>query len=336
MDGINKFKKENMKRTFALFVLMIAMVSCYDDYIKDYNYNSVYFPYQIDVRTFVVGEGMKIEVGASLGGIVENKTDRNVEFTIDNSFITPARLTAMRSAATYIKNSVPASIVSLQPLPQNYYSLSSNNTIVIRSGEHTGAISMKADSAAFLSDPLTINAAYVLSLYITKADADTIVEPKRFAVIGLKYENMLFGKYWHGGVTVEKDAAGNVVRRLEYYTAIPQPEAKTWELRTIAPDRLAVKGFSGTASNKDELILALNGNDITLSSAAGSTYSFSTDGACTFNRPKLLQNRKLFLNYKYVNAAGNTCYATDTLTFRNRIRDGVNEWQDENPSHYTK
>ena len=24
----------------------------------------------------------------------------------------------------------------------------------------------------------------------------------------------------------------------------------------------------------------------------------------------------------------------DTLTFRNRIRDGVNEWQDENPKNY--
>jgi hypothetical protein len=48
----------------------------------------------------------------------------------------------------------------------------------------------------------------------------------------------------------------------------------------------------------------------------------------------LLQNRKILLNYKYVNAAGNTCYAKDTLTFRNRVRDGVNEWQDENPANY--
>ncbi len=42
------------------------MVSCYDDYIKDFDYTTVYFPYQIDVRTFVVGEGMKIEIGADL------------------------------------------------------------------------------------------------------------------------------------------------------------------------------------------------------------------------------------------------------------------------------
>jgi hypothetical protein len=58
------------------------------------------------------------------------------------------------------------------------------------------------------------------------------------------------------------------------------------------------------------------------------------DGASTFNRAKLLQDRRIVLSYKYIDASGNTCYAQDTLTFRNRIRDGINEWQDENPSHY--
>jgi hypothetical protein len=58
-----------MKKILALIVLSIAMVSCYEDYIKDYTYTGVYFPYQVDVRTFVVGEGMKIDVGAGLGGV---------------------------------------------------------------------------------------------------------------------------------------------------------------------------------------------------------------------------------------------------------------------------
>ena len=82
------------------------------------------------------------------------------------------------------------------------------------------------------------------------------------------------------------------------------------------------------------MVLTLNGNDIAVSSATGSTFTYQPDRASNFNRPKLLQDRKIFLSYKYVNATGNTCYATDTLTFRNRIRDGVNEWQDEDPSHY--
>ncbi len=72
-----------------------------------------------------------------------------------------------------------------------------------------GSVVMKADSAAFLADAATINAAYAIPLYITAADADSILEPKRFAVIGLKYENMLFGTYWHGGVTSGEKCIGN-------------------------------------------------------------------------------------------------------------------------------
>jgi hypothetical protein len=83
--------------------------------------------------------------------------------------------------------------------------------------------------------------------------------------------------------------------------------------------------------NKD---LTLKSNNISLSNVTGSAFPFMANGECSFNNSTLLQNRKIFLKYKYVNTAGNTCYATDTLTFRNRIRDGINEWQDENPSHY--
>ncbi len=53
-----------------------------------------------------------------------------------------------------------------------------------------------------------------------------------------------------------------------------------------------------------------------------------------YNNAKLLQDRKIFLNYSFANADGTKSVVTDTLTFRNRIRDGVNEWQDENPEHY--
>ena len=82
-------------------------------------------------------------------------------------------------------------------------------------------------------------------------------------------------------------------------------------------------------------MLTLNGTNITVSTATGSTNTYLADGASTYNGAKLLQNRKILLNYKYVVGA-NTYYCQDTLTFRNRIRDGVNEWQDENPSHYLK
>ena len=80
--------------------------------------------------------------------------------------------------------------------------------------------------------------------------------------------------------------------------------------------------------------LTLGDDDsITISPVAGAKYTVEPDGESRFIRTKLLQDRKIVLNYKYV-SGGNTIHAHDTLTFRNRLRDGVNEWQDENPAHY--
>ena len=55
-----------------------------------------------------------------------------------------------------------------------------------------------------------------------------------------------------------------------------------------------------------------------------------------FNDAPLLQDRVLSLNYSYPNGDGTTTYVYDTLKFRNRIRDGINEWQDENTENYDK
>jgi hypothetical protein len=323
-----------MKKIFALLILSIALFSCYDEYVNDFTYSSIYFSYQFDVRTVVVGEGMKVDLGVALSGVDGNKTDRNVSFSIDNSLITPAILTSMKGGANYIKSSV-SGVNTLLPLPSNYYTLSDNSQIVIKSGQNSGSIVLKADSVNFLADATTLKANYAIGLNITSADADTILPLKRYSVVGLKYENMLFGKYWHGGVTTVKDAGGNVVQTIKYYTSIPTPENTIWTLTTVGPNALVSNGYSNSTTAKQELNITLNGTDIAISSGTGSTNIYLPDGASTFNAAKLLQNRKIFLNYKYVIGA-NTYYAQDTLTFRNRIRDGINEWQDENPSHYIK
>ena len=322
-----------MKKILGFLILSVALVSCYDEYIKDFDFSGVYFTYQIDTRTVVVGEGMKIEVGVALAGVMENKIDRNVSFSINNALVTPAILTAMKGGATYIKNAV-AGVTALSPIPANYFTLSDNSKIVIKAGKHTGSVVFKADSANFLADAATINAAYALPLYINSADADTILQNKRSSVIGIKYENMLFGNYWHGGVTTVKDAGGTTVQTITYRTTIPTPENTIWRLTTVSPNTLVTNGYSNVTTSKGEMRLTLDGTNITVSSNTGSTFVVEADGTSTFNRPKLLQDRRIYLSYKYVNGDGNTCYAKDTLTFRNRIRDGVNEWQDANPSHY--
>jgi hypothetical protein len=320
-----------MKKITAVIVfLSLGLSSCYEDYIKDFDYSSIYFMYQTNVRTFVVGEGMKIEVGAALGGLRENRQDRVVNFTMDNSLVTPAILAAMKAGANYIKEAVQG-VTELKPMPANYFTISDNSKMVIKNGQHMGSVVIKADSALFLKDSATINPVYAIPFKINSADSDSLPFAKRTTVVALKYENMLFGNYWHGGITTVKDSAGNVVKTIKYFTSIPSPESKIMNLKTVAPDALVTSKISDQPGS---LKITLNGTVVTVSQAKGSAVKVLPDGQSVFNKPKLLQDRKIILRYKYANADGTTSFAQDTLTFRNRIRDGVNEWQDEDPSHY--
>jgi hypothetical protein len=316
-----------MKKTVFLIVSLM-LFSCYEDYVDDYEYNAVYFTNQVNVRTFVVGEGMQVKTGVVLGGIRNNAKDRHVDFSLDGQLFTSQDIfRRMGSDVDHIKNFLSDTI---RLLPPDYYTLS-DRKMVIKAGDHKGMITIKADSARFLSDSKTLRAYYAIPLYITQADADSILEDKRYSVIGLRYENMLFGNWWHGGETVVKDASGNAVRSVKYYTAIPSPEAKVMNLKTVGPYSLVTSKISDEAGS---FRITLEGDYIQVGKADGSNVEVLPDGESKFNRAKLLQDRKIYLKYKYRNDDGTTSHATDTLTFRNRIRDGVNEWQDENPDNY--
>ena len=76
-----------MKKIGVFILLAAALTSCYDEYVKDYDYDGVYFPYQENVRTFVVGEGLKIDVGTVLAGVLENNKDRVVRYQISTCVV---------------------------------------------------------------------------------------------------------------------------------------------------------------------------------------------------------------------------------------------------------
>jgi hypothetical protein len=335
---INKKIYIRMKKTLIFLLLAAAVTSCYKDYIEDFDYNAVYIPLQTDVRTFVVGEGMKFDIGVEIGGIRNNMQDRIVTYEVDNSLITPAMLAKIKGGPAYM-SSASATVTTLLPLPASYYSLSNATQFVIKKGDHQGKVTVRPDSVAFLSDPATIIPTYALAIRIVTADADSILENNKTEVIGVKFENMLFGSYWHGGsALVNRPAKSDTT--LKYYTRVPVPESKIWTLRTAGPNTLYATGYYDQVTGKNEMQLALNGTDIIISAVAGSTYTITPESSSSFNRSKLLQNRKIFLKYTYTVPVsvpligGYTYHCTDTLTFRNRMRDGVNEWMDEDPSHY--
>ena len=324
-----------MKNKLAFLLLAVTFASCYKDYIKDFDYSSIYIPLQMDVRTFVVGEGMKFDIGVELAGVRSNDKDRIVTYQIDNSLITPAALEKLKGGAAYISSAI-APVTTLLPLPANYYTLSNANQFVIKKGEHQAKVTIRPDSTKFLADPATIIPTYAIGVKVLSADADSLLYTKKTEVIAVKFENMLFGNYWHGGVTTVKDPTdATIVNTINYYTQIPVSEVKTWALKSVSPFAVAANGYSDVSSSPaSEFVLTLSGGNVTIGSSATGKYAIVPDGASTYNQAKLLQNRKIYLKYKYQAADGNWYHAQDTLTFRNRIRDGVNEWQDENPANY--
>ena len=205
--------------------------------------------------------------------------------------------------------------------------------MVVRSGRHTATGTVKADER-FLADPhASPQPYYALAFRITEADADVVPLEKSFAVIAVRYENMLFGNYWHGGVTtVKNDATGEIVEKNEYPLEIPHDESRVYTLTTVAPDALTTSRM-GDWEGSLRLTLRDDGG-IDVASADGRYVIEPFGDGCYFNRAKRLQDRKLVLNYKFSNGDGTTTYIEDVLVFRNRVRDGVNEWQDENPENY--
>ena len=352
----------SMKKLFLIIFSMFLLSGCYDDYVRDYDYSGVYIAYQYDVRTFVVGEGMKFEIGTVLGGVINNTKDRIVKFRIDDNLVNGdlkefsyilneeeglveegSSFTAIDGmygrapvgdlSESYVtKLFQDLSLTGLAVMPSDYYMLSDTETMVIKNGWHTGTVTVKADSAAFLADPITKEPYYAFGFRIESADADTVLRSKSFSIIAVKYENMLFGNYWHGGVTtIRDDATGDIISTDVYPTSIPQDENRVYTLTTSAPFALTTNRLGNGSGS---LLLTQDGGKITVTSADGSKTIEEIEGGSTFNQAKLLQNRKLYLNYKYGNGDGTSTFVQDTLTFRNRIRDGVNEWQDENPQHY--
>ena len=124
-----------MKRIIAissLLVLVFGIFSCQNDdwSFPDFDYTTAYFPYQYPVRTLILGDYMydnsndnelKFMISATMGGVYENEEDVIVNFQVDESLV-----------QNLYNGDNP-----ILALPQNYYTLSSTNEIVIPKGEFT-------------------------------------------------------------------------------------------------------------------------------------------------------------------------------------------------------
>lgn len=172
---------------------------------------------------------------------------------------------------------------------------------------------------------------YAIGFRLTSADADTVLIAKSYQVVAVRYENMLFGHYYHGGKMHTVNAAGQITATKVYPTTIPSQEGThaVYTLTTVAPDAVETD-YIGNGTKQGSLRLTLDGDKVTVSSSSISVEDLGSG----YNRARLLQDRKIFLHYRYPNGDGTSTEVIDTLSFRNRMHDGVNEWQDSDPAHY--
>lgn len=330
----------NMKRLYLLALLSAAAVtSCYEDYVGDYDVTGVGFANATDVRSVVVGEGMRFSTGIFLGGVIQNEENRKVDFEVDYSLVSDEVFNAFSTHTfTYIQE-LAKSMTGIKALPASWYTFSTYGgkagQVIIPKGEHLGTIEVRLDSAKFLADPANLLPVNVIPLRITDAGGATPIEGRTTTVIGVRYENTLFGSWYHSGVCKVTNASGDVVDTISYPLSLPQADTKVWTLTTDSPYSVtsnAIGNNLNSPTRKMRLTLSDDGS-IELGSVSGSGYDIVQEGGCRYNKARLLQDRRIYLSYSY-SENGLSYHATDTLTFRNRVRDGVNEWQDENQENY--
>lgn len=330
--------------------VILTANSCYEDFIKDYDYTTAYCAFQYDLRTFVVGEGEKFDFTVCLAGQI-NKRDRAVNVSIADNLVTGniAGILGVSGAGPftaydgmlgkagfgnlsqgYVTDAVKAAgITSLKPLNPFYYDLEGIDNLVIKKGRNTAVVTVKAYEELFL-DEKAIQPYYAIGFQIESADADRLPVEQSFEVIAVKYECKYYGNWYHGGkTTIVDDATGEVVSVNNYPLVLPQSDDKNYKLTTVGPHSV----LTNKVGDKNGVIrLDFNGDNIVV------TFPDDTrkikSGNCYSNGAKLLQDREIHLDYSFSNGDGTTSIVQDVLTFRNRIRDGINEWQDENPENY--
>lgn len=288
-----------MKKLIYITLLLTAITSCtkYDDFILDYEHTAVYFPYQELTRSFVYGEKHSIELAVSFGGRRANDANEWADYTIDDSIVDP-----------------------LNVIPSEYYSLSNSNRFDIHAGSFFGVVEMEVTDEFF---DAALNNDFMLPLRITSTSLDSILEGKDFMKLTLKVEAKQFGNYYHNGVTIATNA-DTIAYIIRYHDEEPvTQDASNWELTTWTKNQLITNGISDRRGNRDKFFISVDeDNQVSISATPGASLSVSQDGECTYDT----ESRMFYLKYKYVDENGYNCSATDTLIFRNRILDGVNQW----------
>ena len=175
-----------MKKILIFLVFMSVLTSCYDDFRLDNEFSSVAFSSAdggsneagVLWRTVVKGEGLRLDAGIYLAGILDNQQERWADYQLDPSLLVGTDYTM---------------------LPSDYYTLSNTSRFVIPAGETVGKVSIVLDSIKFLNDPLTTKMNYAIPFKLTQTSEDSILDTQKTKILVIKYINQYEGNYIQKG-----------------------------------------------------------------------------------------------------------------------------------------
>lgn len=308
----------------------------------DFEYTTVYFPYQSPVRTLVLGtdyvndntldNAHKSLIMATMGGVYENNTDRILNVEVDNSLCDNLWFSG-------------DSTKSVKPMPAGYYSLPSDMQIVIPSGEIIGGIEVTFTDA-FFADTLSIENNYVIPLVINSVtNADSILRgesemedpnrvnegdwnelPKDYILYAVKYKNEYDGVYLRRGVA---EITGNGDPSLDttsvYHEEHVEDDLVVDGVRTISLNEVAISLTSRVKGSETDILFEIvldfddQGNCDVTKDPSETAYDVSGSGQYVNNGDSWGGEERdaLYLDYT-VDFGTSTHDFTDTLVLRDR------------------
>lgn len=286
-----------MKSIRIYFVAIIAtlfMSSCYEDYIDDYNYSSVYFASQKPLRTVIADRDMTINVGVAIGGKREVDMNDWAEFKIDESLLNGTGLTL---------------------LPKEFYTLSDESTMKV-SKETLPVADVKISfTEAFYEDANTMKKHYALPFRVETSSLDSILVGQETSIVAIKYISTYHGTYYVKGSVTEVDGTGNAIGDPDIYNNADLSKNITRNLSTLSRNILIREGLANleTGINNEKLKIIFNeDNTLNVETADGGLSITNGSGSYEYN-----DNGNLTLSVSYTYEKNSKLYkVSETLVRR--------------------
>ncbi|NLR93463.1 DUF1735 domain-containing protein [Flammeovirga agarivorans] len=291
--------KDFINKYLVIGLSLIAFTSCepYEDYLTDFDYSIVYFPYQQPVRTVVLDSEQKTNVGVVLGGKRENKDRVVTQFEINESLLNET---------------------SWELLPEEYYTLGHTSEMVVEPGTFQGLVEINFTDA-FYDDPKAITNHYALPLLITQSTADSVltgstengVLAKNYMIPVFKFIHYLEGNWYHHGVDTSFDPQGDTLVS-NVYSHKDMVKNDVWILNTLAKNKVSTNGIGSTNNGRLQINISSD-NVVEVEPFEGSPITEVTNNLSEYNA----NTNELYLDYNYSDTDGIKHHVMDTLTFRN-------------------